>query len=403
MGPPIVVASFERPHSLLRLLHSLAAARVPAGTRLIISIDHSEDAAASVRSVADGFIWPHGDKDVVLHSARRGLREHILFCGDLSQTYGAVIVLEDDLYVSPEFYHYALAAIAAYQNDAQIGGISLYSHRFNETAQLGFCPIDDGSDSYFMQIASSWGQCWTSGQWLAFRNWYDRFHRDPMDSDRLPSDVLGWPDTSWKKHFIRYLVASDRYFVYPRSSLTTNFMEPGVHHAKSQTYLQVPLLMAPKEYRFVPLTSSIAVYDSHCEILPAKLKEMTPDLAAYAFEVDLYGRKDLSRVQAPYVLTVRKTHAAEMCFGLLLKPHELNVSRQIEGLEIRLARMEDCERAINSPKLKQVSFYYGMPESFISGPQRALANTAARLKALEAKPKKRFSMRTLARRLWDSL
>lgn len=403
MGPPIVVAAYERPTSLLRLLHSLAAARVPEGTRLIISIDHSEDAAESVRSAADGFSWPYGEKDIVEHSQRLGLKEHILRCGDLSQTYGAVIVLEDDLFVSPEFYQYALAAITVFQNDARIGGISLYSHRFNETAQLGFCPIEDGADCYFMQIASSWGQCWTSAQWLAFRNWYDHSHQDSLDRDYLPSDVLGWPDTSWKKHFIRYLVASDRYFVYPRSSLTTNFMERGVHHAGSQTYLQVPLLMAPKEYQFVPLESSLAVYDSHCEILPANLKKMDPVLAEYEFEVDLYGRKDLTRIQAPYMLTARRTHAAEMRFGLLLKPHELNVVRRIAGTELSLARKEDCEPAVSAAKLKQVSFYYALPERFIAGPQQALAKAVSRLKALEARPKAQFSLRTLARRLWDAL
>src|SRR6185295_10157403 len=139
-------------------------------------------------------------------TVRLGLKEHILRCGDLSQTYGAVIVLEDDLYVSPEFYQYALATIAYYQNDPQIAGISLYCHRFNETAHLGFRAIEDGSDCFFLQVASSWGQCWTANQWLAFRKWYDQHVGDEIGAEHLPKDVLGWPATSWKKEFIRYLV-----------------------------------------------------------------------------------------------------------------------------------------------------------------------------------------------------
>ena len=362
MGPAIVVAAYERPGSLRRILGSLAAARVSAGTPLIISIDYSPDAAAAVRAVAVEFSWPHGEKEIIAHPEALGLREHILRCGDLSQTYGAIILLEDDLYVSPEFYHYTRAALAAYQNDPRIGGISLYHHHYNETARLAFHALDDGSDCFFLQIPSSWGQCWTRDQWRAFRDWYAAHKEEPFGTADVPMDVAKWPETSWKKYFVKYLVATDRYFVFPRVSLTTNFADPGTHYSKPTTHMQVPLLIAPMMYRFAPFESSQAIYDCYCEMLPSKLKQLVPALAPYEFEVNLYGYKDESRMKSPYVLTVRQTRSAIMRFGLSMKPHELNVIQGIPGSKISLARAEDSTTAFSLSRDDRVRFYFGLPQ-----------------------------------------
>jgi hypothetical protein len=369
MGPAIVVAAYERPHSLRRILGSLAASRIPSGTTLIISIDRSFNAGDAVCAVAKDFPWHHGHKEVVVHPERLGLREHILRCGDYSLTYGAAIVLEDDLYVSPEFYLYTLAALAAYRDDPRIGGISLYNHRCNETARLAFRAMEDGSDCYFIQLASSWGQCWTREQWRLFRDWYGKHLEENLDTADLPCDVAEWPKTSWKKYFIKYLAGADRYFVFPRVSLTTNFADPGTHYKVPMAHLQVPLLMAPMRYRFTPLEASLAVYDSHCEILPGRLKQLAPALASCPFEVDLYGYKNKDRMKTPYVLTVRQTRSAVMRFGLAMKPHELNVMQGIAGSEISLARVEDRTAAFSVPRHERVGFYFDVPRNWNEMPE----------------------------------
>ena len=85
-SPTVVVVAYEREHTLARLLRSLLAARYPAGqgTRLIISIDHSE--RQKVVRLAEEFVWPFGPKEIIRHPARLGLREHVLRCGDLART-----------------------------------------------------------------------------------------------------------------------------------------------------------------------------------------------------------------------------------------------------------------------------------------------------------------------------
>ncbi|MCR5357750.1 MAG: hypothetical protein K6E63_10170, partial [Lachnospiraceae bacterium] len=240
----IVVVAYNRVASLMRLLDSLTGAYYPEGVDvpLIISVDKSDSAA--VEDVARDYVWEHGDKSVRLHETNLGLREHVLECGDISRDYDGVIVLEDDLYVSPSFYMYTLAAFSRTRMEKKIGGISLYSHRLNVHAREPFEAIDDGYDNYYMQFASSWGQAFTTAQWDGFRQWYDMHSQDDIASDDIPVNVSTWSDKSWLKYYIKYLVNTDKYFLYPRVSFTTNFGDEGEHMAGKDTVLndlQVPL------------------------------------------------------------------------------------------------------------------------------------------------------------------
>ena len=157
-----------------------------------------------------------------------GLRDHVLACGDLTLEYGSCVILEDDLYVSPDAYRYSKKAVNAYADEPAVAGISLYGYRHDEYQRLSFQPLDDGYDTFFMQTPSSWGQAWTSGQWSDFRAWY----RSVGDLGRIemPRRAAGWsPVKSWKKYFLAYLIDTDRYFVFPHHSLTSNCGDPGTH------------------------------------------------------------------------------------------------------------------------------------------------------------------------------
>lgn len=115
LAPAIVIPAYNRPHTLKRLLASLAAAKFPSDFRvpLIISVD-PEPAGPnhSVRTVAEAFHWQHGPKEIVLHKEHIGLLQNFYYCGGLTDTYGSVIFLEDDSFVSPAFYQYVVEALA---------------------------------------------------------------------------------------------------------------------------------------------------------------------------------------------------------------------------------------------------------------------------------------------------
>lgn len=359
MNVPIVVVAYNRPDSLLRLLGSINRAKYPKNVQLIISIDKSD--TKEVESISKNFNWHHGKKEIILHKEHIGLKKHILFAGDLSVEFDGVIILEDDLYVSPCFYDYTCSAIEFYNNDCNIAGISLYSHSFNETAALPFTPLIDSSDVFFMQIPSSWGQCWTTHQWKQFRQWYELNMDKKITADTgIPPNVANWPKTSWKKYFLSYMVETNKFFLYPRFSLTTNFGEPGLHFPHKIHLVQVPLLSKNRPFAFKSLKNSFAIYDSFCEALPGIINHFQPHLKQYDYSVDLYGVKTKHHIKSEYVLTCKQTTEPIYSFAMDLKPVESNIIYNIIGDDLFFAKYSKCNTEIKTFNLfdKRLLYYY---------------------------------------------
>lgn len=339
MNIPIVVVSYNRADCLKRLLQSLKKASYEVPVKLIISIDGG--GTEDVKLLADSFNWQYGTKEVIKHENNLGLRKHILHCGRLAKQYDGVILLEDDLYVAPYFYSYTLKAQQFYKKNELIAGVALYSHQYNETACLPFIAIEDGHDIFFMQLACSWGQCWLSHQWEKFEEWYEiNKDRDLSKDESISPDVRLWPATSWKKYFIKYLIEKDKYFVYPRTSYTTNFGDAGEHHNGTNIF-QVPLQYGDNKLDFPDFHKSIAKYDSYCEILPESIKSLNSELKEYGFDVNIYGLKKNSFSNNQYVLSRRECKNYIQSYSFSLKPQEMNIIEGCQGRDIFLAKKED--------------------------------------------------------------
>ncbi len=338
---PIVVVAYDREACLERLLNSLNRAIYPVDVKLIISIDGG--GAQSVREVADKFNWEHGEKKVIELESNLGLRKHVIRCGRLTQEYDGIILLEDDLYVSPDFYGYVQSVQNKYRCDKNITGVALYTTSYNETACLPFSSLDDGYDVFFMQLSCSWGQSWLAHQWKDFDDWYAlNGDSDLTDDKSLPPNVLLWPGTSWKKYYIKYSIENNMYFVYPRVSLATNFGDPGVHHIGTKLF-QVPLLysgLKNVEFRLPDFNESIAIYDAFCEVLPEIIMRKYPQLERYDFEVDLYGMKNKKNILKEFVLSKQKFSEYIASFGRHLKPQEMNIYEGIKGTEFFIGKRE---------------------------------------------------------------
>ncbi|WLE95567.1 MAG: hypothetical protein QTN59_12860 [Candidatus Electrothrix communis] len=340
--PAIVVVGFNRLHTLERLLDSLLVADYPSGKKipLIISLDYCvEEGANQVKEFADSVHWPYGSKEIILHSCRLGLKEHILRCGDLTEKYDSVIVLEDDLFVSPAYYRYSIDALKFFQDDDRIAGISLYSHKSNPCLYRDFEPLHGGGDNYFLQFASSWGQVWSRKHWRDFRDWYDQGQVVHVD-DPLPDEVIAWPETSWLKFFIKYMVVCDKFFVYPRVSLSTNFGDPGTHFRGYISFFQVPILTQGKKYNFISLCDSLAVYDAFFELFPEVLNKIIEKYRVEDYAVDLYGKKSPAKVGAAKVLTTQQCELFDHSYGKKMVPLLLNVIFNIPGEGIYFAPTE---------------------------------------------------------------
>ena len=358
--PTIVVIGYNRPKSLSRLLGSLLKAHYPEGNvRLVISLDNSGN--PQPREVAEAFHWPHGEKRIIAHPQRLGLRQHVLSCGDLTEQYGDVIILEDDLFVSPYFYDYTRRALEAYADDDGVAGISLYSVQFSQTANLPFTPIDDGdSHVHFMQMAASWGQAWSRKHWQGFRQWLERHGSDLSQVDGIPPDIRAWPESSWLKLYNAYIIIHDLYFVYPFRSLSTNFGDPGQHFNIASSRFQVPIQQQPIDYRFGARADSISVYDAFCELLPACVKRQNPKLASYDFTVNLYGCKKVDKGLQLTRTDARGVHN----FSLSMKPMELSILHDIEGEGLALIDSASLDGAsLSRPRTEYdiYRFFYKFP------------------------------------------
>ncbi len=361
---PIVVPAYNRPESLERILKGLSAGIFCNKVELIISIDSSE--SHDVFAIADTFQWKHGEKKVIAHEKHLGLRNHILFCGDYALENDGVIVLEDDLFPSPYFYEYVQSAVDFYKKEDNVCGISLYNHSLYETAYLPFKAIEDGFDNYFLQIPSSWGQCWTKDQWFRFKKWYDKNQKDykPPTTWLIPTDIYNWPESSWKKYFFFYMIDTKTYFTYPRTSLSSNFSDPGTHIVSKKQTFQVPLLFHKKNWRLSKLKESYSIYDSFCELNLDTLLKLSPEgLFNGEFEVDLYGTKPLDKIRTEFILSTKPCDNPIMTFGREMRPSEANIIAQIPGNEISFGKRESFRDKINrSFSIKEILFYYDMVE-----------------------------------------
>ena len=355
--PVIVVVAYNRYKSLLRLLTSVKNSDYPNDVKLIISIDQGKN--EDVQELAKSFDWPYGEKEIICHKENLGVKNHIFFCGDLTDKYGSIILLEDDLLVSPMFFIYAEKALNYYGDHQRIAGISLYRISKNPWLNLPFIPITDDSDVFFLQMPESWGQVWTKNQWKAFRDWIKN-NELRINELALPQQILSWKDTAWSKIFIEYMIRTDKYFVYPRESLTTNFGIAGAHFKRKNTNWQVPLQRFKKIYQFKDLSSSISVYDVYFELLPSRFTQFTDIFESYDFTVDLYGLKQITDIKTEYVLTSKKNTNFIFGFGMELKPLEANIFSQFEGNDLVFCHKNDIlNTSSHLSFVSNFSYFYG--------------------------------------------
>ncbi len=328
--PVIVIPAFNREEALGELLRSINKASYPAGdVKLIISLEHQ--ASTGVIHIAQRFQFHHGTVEIIKRKEKMGVREHLLTCGNYARKYGSVIVLEDDLIVAPDFYTFACQALNFYREDDNIGGISLYSQRFNETAGLPFEPLQSKWPVYFMKLTSSLGQCWTSRQWNLFSNWLHENKGKIMNKKReLPENMKDWPESSWKVLFNIFLGDTNRFFVYPYISYTTNNSHYGGAHANGVGNLfQVPVSFLSTYNRNLAIPSfneQPVKYDMFMEITGEMVWKLT-EKRADELEVDLYGTKPLKLLRRkPFAITSKIGGDVQYSYPLRLKPLEMNLN-----------------------------------------------------------------------------
>lgn len=349
----IVVVGYNRIDGLKRLLTSLEKADYHINdVPLVISIDASGN--ETLYSFVQEYVWNNGPKYVNIEKQRLGLKNHIFQCGDLTQYFKAVIILEDDLYVAPDFYNYTLAALDKYGDCEHVSGISLYSEELNGYVGLPFRPLHNGSDVYAWQSVCSWGQAWNKRMWSDFRSWLSNWDEnfEPLD---MVEKIKHW-EKAWSKFFYAFMLSNHRYFIYPFNSLTTNFNDAGGEHGGGDSAIvQVNLYRGSRDYIMYDFEDLVKydVYQQNIELY--RILGLSQD----KLSLDLYGHRYQEGKTKQYVLSTALLPFEHVkTFALALRPIELNVLLNISGKGIFLYDTTKPMRKRSSGRLSEQSISY---------------------------------------------
>lgn len=322
----IVVIGYNRLGPIKRLLASLDRAHYSMpDVPLVISIDASgnEELYDYVRN----FEWKYGNKYVNIQQSRLGLQKHIYQCADLSKHFKAVILLEDDCYVSECFYDYALSAVDTYGECEVVAEIALFKNETNGYIGLPFTYMFNGSDTFLGQDVCTSGEVFTERMWRGFQNWLQRIDRPELSDIQMPSAIKRWT-RAWSTMFNAYVVDTDKYVVYPHFAVSTNFNDFGEHKSGDPSLTQVnlshcvrPFVMydVDKLFKYDIFGNNVGLYDW----LRMSRKELC---------LDLYGLQVAPYNNCRYILSTRKKpYEVVKSFGLCMRPIEMNVKENIEG------------------------------------------------------------------------
>ena len=347
----IVVVGYNRAKGIERLLRAIISAEYDIHkVMLIISLDYSGN--RNLSRMAQEYEWPYGEKKIELYDVRLGLREHILKCGDYMNKYDldALIVFEDDIIPSKDFFLYSKNATEKYFSNESIAGISLYSYRVNPITRTSFFPYYNGYDNYFMKFAMSWGQVWFRNQWNDFKAWYSNNLKWQKGSYQIPKGIDEWPESSWLKYHIKYCIESNKYFVYPYVSHSTCFNEKGEHTQVDTNDFQVGLTDSiAKSYNFSEFNQNAVRYDAFFERedLGRHLGIDEKDL-----EVSLNGNKPVTYKRF-LLTTLLMDYRVVNRWSNSLIPTEMNVINAIDGNEVFLYDLGLDINAIELPIISE--------------------------------------------------
>lgn len=351
MNLAIVVIAYNRLMCLQRLIKTLENAFYDGDSvTLIVSIDKSD--SDYVKCWAEKYHWLYEKYEVIAHQEHLGLRNHILECGKLVEDYDAIIVFEDDITVTPNFYRFAKQCVEFYHDDDRIAGISLYNYVRNFQNSLPFEPVKSEYDVFFMNIAQSWGQVWMKKQWMDFYEWYCKNSKEIEYAPHL-TNIWHWPKSSWLKYHMMYCLENNKYFVYPYYSISTNNSDEGTHTAFSETNNQGKLLALPQQqFKLVALDNAFVKYDAFFEakFLAQHLGIDDDDLC-----VDFHNEKKNRLGKRYWLTTSSQPYKIQRSFALQLKPYEHNIFQDREGKQLFLY---DTSVPDVPPKIDQLALYH---------------------------------------------
>ncbi len=237
---PIALFTFKRPWHTQETLNSLATNPGFSQSPLFVFCDGARN-AADVLSVNESrevvHAFPHPVKIVIESQRNLGLANSVIAgVTRLCNEYGRVIVIEDDLVVSPVFLDYLNAALDRYANEERV---------YQVTGHMWPLNVECKHDAFFLPVTSSlgwgtWQRAWArfdsdSCLWPAIAGDQRRRRQFNLDgrfpfSGMLEKQLRGEVD-SWAIRWYLTVFAHEGLALYPKNSLLVNigFDAAGTH------------------------------------------------------------------------------------------------------------------------------------------------------------------------------
>lgn len=294
---PIVLFVYNRPKNLENTLKSLGANELAKESTLYIFSDGAKENAstkdiAGIKAVRDLIKSKKWCKEVHIIESEKNLGCAPSIIGGVTEVvnkHGKVIVLEDDLVLSPFFLDYMNGALQNYEHDKQVASVGSCNY---------YACGDRFPSTFFVPYPDCWGWATWADRWASFefdaeklmtelkaRNLIDKFNSygaynmESLLKAQMDSKVSAW-DIQWTAT----CVLNDWLVVYPNPSVSQHvFIEDSTHAAINV----LPPLMQQK-----PTNEKVEI-----KLLPKVFEAMK---LGYSGKGDYYGNKIRTKIDLKF-------------------------------------------------------------------------------------------------------
>ncbi len=233
-GIAVVVLTKNRPASLARLLRSITSAHYRGGAIVAVDIRIDGHDAETLR-IAKAWAWGH---KTVTQTNAGGLRSAWL--GAWPNPVGRVVVLEDDIELSPEWHSWLVGAWDAYGGRKDLAGISLQRQTLVPKKPSRQSEIVNGHKPFLYRLVGSIGFSPHPGRWKEFMDWVKTKDLRTFDARVDGLVTSDWYDhldkkTMWTQLFIRFCDERGLSTLYVNlpdgKTLAAHWREKGEHYA----------------------------------------------------------------------------------------------------------------------------------------------------------------------------
>jgi glycosyltransferase involved in cell wall biosynthesis len=191
---PIALFVYNRPQHLERTIRCLKNNELARESDLFVFSDgpktiKDEAKINEVRSIIHS-ITGFGNLKIVEQEKNIGLANSVITgVTRLTEKFGKVIVMEDDLESSPYMLRYFNEALDKYQNEEQVMHIGAYMYPINP---------DGLPESFFFRMATSWGWATWARAWKHFEPDIEKLFRQ-FDEDKITAFSVDRSENFWKQ------------------------------------------------------------------------------------------------------------------------------------------------------------------------------------------------------------